>query len=112
MQKSDRGQGLPVDVVEGLEKARGRTQAPAPYCGRHGDAVMNAWKPIDTAPKDGTWLKVRGWNYGVTGGKRHYGIAFYHDEVWNEIGSAGGIFYYLTDWQPMSPAYRAGESDA
>lgn len=69
------------------------------------------WQPIDAAPKDGTWLKVRGWDFGQPGSKRHYGIAFYQDGAWNEIGSAGGIFYYLTDWHLLCPQGSARPAD-
>ena len=61
------------------------------------------WKPMDTAPKDGTWLKVRGWDFGVPGNKRHYAIAFFEDTDWHEVGSEGSLLYYLTDWHPLSP---------
>jgi hypothetical protein len=61
------------------------------------------WKSIDTAPKDGTWVKVRGWDFGVPGNKRHYAIAFFENADWNEVGSDGCLLYYLTDWHPLSP---------
>ncbi len=66
---------------------------------------MSAWQPIETAPKDGTWLKVRGWDFNNPGGRRHYAIAYYDYGVWNEVGSVGGQLQYLTDWRPLSEEF-------
>lgn len=63
---------------------------------------MSKWESLETAPKDGTWIKVRGRDFGHANGRRHYAIAFYEDDNWNEVGSAGGLLYYLDSWQPLS----------
>jgi hypothetical protein len=63
---------------------------------------MSEWQPIDSAPKDGTWLKVRGHDYGDRTRKRHYAIAFYDNGIWNEVGSEGGLLYYLDGWKPWA----------
>lgn len=60
------------------------------------------WKPIDSAPIDGTWVKVRGWDFGMKGSRRHYAIAFWDAGVWQEVGSGGGQLQYLTDWRPLT----------
>jgi hypothetical protein len=62
---------------------------------------MSDWKPIDTAPTDGTWIKVRGWDFGIEGSRRHYGTAFYEDGKWIEVGSNGNQLRYLTEWQEL-----------
>lgn len=62
---------------------------------------MTDWQPIETAPKDGTWVKVRGHDYGDRARKRHHAIAFYENDVWHEVGSEGSILYYLDGWKPL-----------
>lgn len=72
---------------------------------------MIKWQPIDTAPTDGTWIRVRGVDFGVPGNKHHYAIAFFEDCGWHEVGSDGAELFYLTDWHPLeSPSQgRGGE---
>ena len=67
---------------------------------------MIKWQSIDTAPKDGTWVKVRGWNFGVPGSDRHYAIAFFEEANWHEVGSEGATLFYLTDWHPLTSGQR------
>jgi hypothetical protein len=62
---------------------------------------MGKWKTIDTAPTDGTWIKVRGWDFGVKGSRRHYATASYENGNWFEVGSDGCQLRYLTDWQEL-----------
>ena len=63
---------------------------------------MSNWKPIDSAPHDGTWIKAKGRDFGLPGNKSHYAIAFYDSGNWNEVGSEGGILLYLTEWKPLN----------
>lgn len=64
------------------------------------------WQSIKTAPTDGTWIQVRGHDYGEPRNKRHYAIAFFEGGNWHEVGSAGGLLHYLDGWRPLgtSPA--------
>lgn len=62
---------------------------------------MSDWKPMDTAPHDGTWIKAWGWNYGVKGSTKHYSITFYESGAWQEVGSGGGQLQYLEGWKPL-----------
>jgi hypothetical protein len=73
------------------------------------ETPMPKWQTIDTAPKDGTWIKVRGHDFGDRTRRRHYAIAFYDHENWNEVGSEGGLLYYLDGWQPLSNGHRGSE---
>jgi hypothetical protein len=63
---------------------------------------MCEWKAIDTAPTDGTWIKVQGWDFGIEGWRRHYATAFYENGNWINVGSNGSRLGYLTDWQELS----------
>ena len=63
---------------------------------------MSAWKDIKTAPMNGTWIRVRGRDFGNSQNKRHYAIAFYEDGNWHEVGSQGGLLYYLDGWTHLS----------
>jgi hypothetical protein len=64
---------------------------------------MPEWNPIDSAPTDGTRIKVRGWDFGIKGSRRHYAIAHFENGKW--IEADGKQLRYLTDWQELS--YRS-----
>lgn len=70
------------------------------------------WKPIDTAPKDGRPVWVRGWDWGNENKERHYGWVFWDDRVdeWREGFSGentrGSMMQYLTDW--LAPVDNSG----
>jgi hypothetical protein len=71
---------------------------------------MGEWKTIDTAPTDGTWIKVRGWDFGIKGSRRHYATALYENGSWFEVGSNGCQLRYLTDWQELNEtSYKAAD---
>jgi hypothetical protein len=67
---------------------------------------MREWKTMDSAPTDGTRIKVRGWDFGIQGSRRHYAIARFETGRWIEVDSNGNELRYLTDWQdaPFRPA--------
>jgi hypothetical protein len=73
---------------------------------------MGEWKAIDTAPRDGTWVKVQGWDFGIIGSRRHYATAFYENGCWFEVGSNGSQLRYLTDWQELSGTSSDGDDEA
>jgi hypothetical protein len=60
---------------------------------------MTEWKPIESAPTDGTTIKVRGWDFGIEGSQRHYAIATFKDGKWIDFDNNGNQLRYLTDWQ-------------
>lgn len=67
------------------------------------------WQPIETAPKDGTFILVTGFNYGAPEKGRHYAVAAWcerrgswHEEAeWDENYSC---LAYLAHWIPLPPA--------
>lgn len=78
---------------------------------------MSEWQPIETAPKDGTWIMVAGtvWAGEVGGVARNAnpevsianytsGKSDYPGDWWNE---AGGDYYATwcqpTHWMPLPP---------
>jgi hypothetical protein len=60
---------------------------------------MPEWKLINSAPTDGRWIKVRGWDFGLEGSRRHYAIARFENGKW--IEADGKQLRYLTDWQEL-----------
>jgi hypothetical protein len=61
---------------------------------------MPEWNPIDSAPKNRTWIRVRGWDFGIEGSRRHYAIARFENDNWTDAD--GNQLRYLTDWQELS----------
>jgi hypothetical protein len=68
--------------------------------------VTSEWSPLDSAPKDRTWIKVRGWDFGIEGSRRHYAIARFDDDKW--IAISGEELSHLTDWQALPRAVGTG----
>ena len=57
---------------------------------------MPEWNQIHNAPTDGTWIEVRGWDFGSEESRRHYATARFENGKWVEAG--GNQLRYLTDW--------------
>jgi len=66
------------------------------------------WRPIATAPKDGTRILASGRNYGLPGRGRHIVITSWNDGWANEYEDDGG-FPHLTHWQPLPAPPQEGE---
>lgn len=64
------------------------------------------WKPIDTAPRDGRPIWVRGWNWGNESQGRHYSWAYWNGTDWQAAGAEASHLKYLTDWLP--PVDKSG----
>jgi hypothetical protein len=66
---------------------------------------MPEWDPMGSAPTDGAWIRVRGWDFGIVGSRRHFAIAHFENGKW--IEADGNQLRYLTDWQERSdrPGY-------
>lgn len=61
--------------------------------------VTPEWNPIDSAPRDRIWIRVRGWDFGIQESRRHYAIARFEDDKW--ISDCGDELIHLTDWQAL-----------
>lgn len=60
---------------------------------------MSEWQPIETAPKDGMPVWVRGWDWGKPGTSHHAGFAYWDDGRWVWYGPDGGTATYLVEWR-------------
>ena len=64
--------------------------------------VELAWQPIETAPKDGTW--VLGWAqsdsapYLISWGRNHNGDLLWRTQSFSFVGG------YITHWMPLPAA--------
>lgn len=68
---------------------------------------MTDWRPIETAPKDGTTVQVALWAWNQVGGQRLYCYARYgqggphwQEVRWDEVGEK---IYDPTHWMPLPP---------
>ena len=67
---------------------------------------MSEWQPIETAPKDGRPVWVRGNDWGEDAGPNHYGWAYFDSGkwMWPAPVAEGGEAAYLTHWMPLPKA--------
>jgi hypothetical protein len=63
---------------------------------------MSEWKPIETAPKDGRPVWVKGNNKGDESYGQHYAWAYWDGSCWINVGSdeCWGALTYLIEWLP------------
>lgn len=62
------------------------------------------WQPIESAPKDGRPVWVRGNNWGKPDSGHHYGWAYFDDDEWrwpDARNEEGGTATFLTHWMPL-----------
>lgn len=75
---------------------------------------MNRWQPIDTAPRDGTPIRIRGFRFtpGDPQSRRYYATAIWATRCcprhiisgWFPAADAhdgAGDFNDVTDWKPL-----------
>lgn len=58
------------------------------------------WKPIETAPKDGSPVWVKGYNYGNKSKGEHRHFAWWDGENWIEAASESELSY-IVEWMPL-----------
>lgn len=64
------------------------------------------WKPIDTAPKDGTYVLVGQWMVDYEGPYFRMGVSWW-SEQW---GWGGNVPDEPTHWMPLPPPPGEGET--
>lgn len=73
----------------------------------------SAWQPIETAPKDGTFVLLypsRGWVSDVEPYDCEVGYWDSDDNVWRSYGPIAEDYHGPTHWCPLPPAPPAGET--
>lgn len=74
---------------------------------------VEGWKPIATAPKDGTAFFVKGRDWGNPNGRLHYNYAAWSEGAWRPVDDESQELAYLTDWLATpSTEGRKGEEQA
>lgn len=63
---------------------------------------MGEWQPIETAPKDGTEIQARGYNWGDRTRGRHRVLAKWWGNEWHDADDEDTVLKYLTEWRPNS----------
>lgn len=66
------------------------------------------WQPIETAPRDGTEISARGFNWGDRTRGRHRAKARYEGGRWIDCEDDGATLRYLVDWRPVEAAVDGG----
>ena len=66
---------------------------------------MSSWVSIDQAPKDGSPIWARGWDWGKPDTTRHYGWFYWEEPTddltgWKALDCSYGA--YLTDFMPAA----------
>jgi hypothetical protein len=61
---------------------------------------VRPWQKIATAPKDGTEIEVRGYNWGDRTRGRHRMIAYWNGGEWRDAHDENSSLHYLDEWRP------------
>lgn len=68
------------------------------------DLTPSGWQPMSSAPKDGSPVWARGWDWGKPNTTRHSGWVFWNDGNWCWAGDETNHATHLTDYLPTPPA--------
>lgn len=62
------------------------------------------WKSIESAPKDGRPVWVKGNDFGEEKARKHCLWAYWdvNSDVWREASVEASILLYLTHWMPIT----------
>jgi len=61
------------------------------------------WQPIETAPRDGTWVLLYSPN------ENQPAVAYFNGHAWDDNGD-GGFWFEPTHWMPLPP--KPGQEEA
>lgn len=69
---------------------------------------MAEWRTIESAPKDGSPVWARGWDWGKPGTTRHVGWVYWNGDqwAWSSGSSEPSFATHLTDWMPSDSRSR------
>lgn len=57
------------------------------------------WYPMIEAPKDGTFILARGYDYDHPTGRSHYGVVRWDRGAWR---NGDTIYLFINGWRPLS----------
>jgi hypothetical protein len=63
---------------------------------------MTTWQPIETAPRDGRPVWVKGWNWGDKTKGIHCCWAWFDGNHWAESGVEDARMEFLFEWLPAA----------
>jgi hypothetical protein len=71
--------------------------------------LAGGWRPIESAPIDGTAFLATGHDFGNTANPRHYIVAQFDSEhgYFCQEDNTGYMLQHLTHWKPLSPPEAA-----
>lgn len=58
------------------------------------------WRPIDSAPKNGTEIEARGHNWGDKTRGMHRLIVYWNGKEWRDAYDEDSTLKYLIEWRP------------
>lgn len=73
---------------------------------------MSEWQPIETAPRDGSPVWVKGYNYGNPNSGEHRTWAWWDGNGWVDAFAIGesSVLTYLVEWMPLTPQHKGEQS--
>lgn len=61
------------------------------------------WQSMKTAPRDGTEIEARGFNWGDRTRGRHRVTAYWNGAEWRDANDEDSTLHYLEQWRANGP---------